>query len=114
GARDPRRPPARARLCRQQHGPAIRRSASVRRASGRRSDVREPARQARLAGDRHRREVVAPAMVPGMADASPGFSVVLAGGGCKTFWGMGVLRSIAGLLPPIDHWAGTSAGAIMA
>ncbi len=49
-----------------------------------------------------------------MADERPGFSVVLAGGGCKTFWGMGVLRSIADLLPPIDHWAGTSAGAIMA
>ncbi|MFO7565031.1 MAG: patatin-like phospholipase family protein [Enhygromyxa sp.] len=49
-----------------------------------------------------------------MADASPDFSVVLAGGGCKTFWGMGVLRSIADLLPPIDHFAGTSAGAIMA
>ncbi len=55
-----------------------------------------------------------PAIVSIMADASPGFSVVLAGGGCKTFWGMGVLRSIADLLPPIDHWAGTSAGAIMA
>lgn len=49
-----------------------------------------------------------------MVDADPGLSVVLAGGGCKTFWGMGVLRSIADLLPPIVRWAGTSAGAIMA
>jgi hypothetical protein len=46
--------------------------------------------------------------------AEPTLSVVLAGGGCKTFWGMGVLRSIADLLPPVDQWAGTSAGAIMA
>jgi predicted acylesterase/phospholipase RssA len=49
-----------------------------------------------------------------MDGARPGFSVVLAGGGCKTFWGMGVLRAIEDLLPPIDHFAGTSAGAIMA
>ena len=41
------------------------------------------------------------------------FSVVLAGGGVRTFWGMGVLRSIADLLPPIDHYAGVSAGAAM-
>jgi predicted acylesterase/phospholipase RssA len=53
-------------------------------------------------------------MVEAMAEPSPSFSVVLAGGGCKTFWGMGALRSLADLLPPIDHWAGTSAGAIMA
>jgi predicted acylesterase/phospholipase RssA len=42
------------------------------------------------------------------------FSVVLAGGGLKTFWGMGVLRAIEDLLPPVDDWAGTSAGAVMA
>jgi predicted acylesterase/phospholipase RssA len=41
-------------------------------------------------------------------------SVVLAGGGCKTFWGMGVLRSVEDLLGPVDNWAGTSAGAVMA
>lgn len=54
-------------------------------------------------------------MVATMAEQSPAsFSVVLAGGGLKTFWSMGVLHSIADLLPPIDHWAGTSAGAVMA
>lgn len=53
------------------------------------------------------------AMVPSMAEGSS-FSIVLAGGGLKTFWGMGVLRAIADLLPPVDHWAGTSAGAVMA
>jgi predicted acylesterase/phospholipase RssA len=42
------------------------------------------------------------------------FSIVLAGGGLKTFWGMGVLRTIGDLLPPVDDWAGTSAGAVMA
>lgn len=42
------------------------------------------------------------------------FSVVLSGGGCKAFWANGVLRSIAGVLPPIDHWAGASAGAAFA
>jgi predicted acylesterase/phospholipase RssA len=41
-------------------------------------------------------------------------SVVLAGGGCKTFWGMGVLRALEAQLPPISSWAGTSAGAVMA
>jgi len=42
-------------------------------------------------------------------------SVVLAGGGCKTFWGMGVLRGLEdmGMLPPIANWAGASAGAAM-
>ncbi|PRQ06759.1 patatin-like phospholipase family protein [Enhygromyxa salina] len=50
-----------------------------------------------------------------MVDApDSGLSVVFAGGGCKTFWGMGVLRALEGLLPPVDNWAGTSAGSIMA
>ncbi|PRP90114.1 Patatin-like phospholipase [Enhygromyxa salina] len=49
-----------------------------------------------------------------MADEpSSGLSVVLAGGGCKTFWGMGVLRALDDLLPPVQDWAGTSAGAVM-
>jgi predicted acylesterase/phospholipase RssA len=52
-------------------------------------------------------------MVPAMPEPSPGFSIVLAGGGLKTFWSMGVLETIADLLPPVDHWAGTSAGAVM-
>lgn len=42
------------------------------------------------------------------------FSLVLSGGGCKAFWSNGVLRSIGDLLPPIDHWAGASAGAAIA
>jgi predicted acylesterase/phospholipase RssA len=43
-----------------------------------------------------------------------GLAVVLAGGGGKTLWGMGVLDSIRDLLPPVEHWAGVSAGAAMA
>ena len=39
--------------------------------------------------------------------------MVLAGGGCKTFWGMGVLRGLDDMLPPIANWAGASAGAAM-
>ncbi|KIG16755.1 hypothetical protein DB30_04099 [Enhygromyxa salina] len=42
------------------------------------------------------------------------FSIVLSGGGCKAFWANGVLRTIAESLPPIDHWAGASAGAAFA
>ena len=52
--------------------------------------------------------------VGAMTAPRSGLSVVLAGGGCKTFWGMGVLRSLEDMLPPIEHFAGTSAGAIMA
>jgi predicted acylesterase/phospholipase RssA len=43
-----------------------------------------------------------------------GLAVVLAGGGGKTLWSMGVLDSIRDLLPPVEHWAGVSAGAAMA
>lgn len=42
------------------------------------------------------------------------FSVVLSGGGCKTFWSVGALEVIEQHMPPIDHWAGVSAGAAMA
>lgn len=49
----------------------------------------------------------------GGSTRSSSFSVVLAGGGGKTFWGMGVLESIRDLLPPVEHWAGVSAGAAM-
>lgn len=42
------------------------------------------------------------------------FSVVLSGGGCKAFWSIGVLEVLERQLPPIDHWAGVSAGAAMA
>ena len=41
-------------------------------------------------------------------------SVVLAGGGFKTYWGMGVLRAVEDMLPAVDNWAATSAGAVMA
>ena len=54
---------------------------------------------------------------PDMAtDPGDNLSVVLAGGGLKTFWGMGVLRTLEERLqlPPIANWAGTSAGAVMA
>jgi hypothetical protein len=42
------------------------------------------------------------------------FSVVLSGGGCKAFWSIGALETLDPYLPPIDHWAGVSAGAAMA
>jgi predicted acylesterase/phospholipase RssA len=42
------------------------------------------------------------------------FSVVLSGGGCKAFWSVGALDELEPSLPPIDHWAGVSAGAAMA
>jgi predicted acylesterase/phospholipase RssA len=42
------------------------------------------------------------------------FSVVLSGGGCKSFWSVGALDVLEQQLPAIDHWAGVSAGAAMA
>ena len=39
---------------------------------------------------------------------------MLAGGGCKTFWSIGVLQALADELPPVRHYAGVSAGAAMA
>lgn len=42
------------------------------------------------------------------------FSVVLSGGGCKSFWSIGALEVLEQQLPAIDHWAGVSAGAAMA
>jgi predicted acylesterase/phospholipase RssA len=45
---------------------------------------------------------------------SGSFSVVLSGGGCKAFWSVGALDVLEQHIPPIDHWAGVSAGAAMA
>jgi predicted acylesterase/phospholipase RssA len=42
------------------------------------------------------------------------FSVVLSGGGCKVFWANGILQTLGPELPPIDHWAGSSAGGAFA
>ena len=42
------------------------------------------------------------------------FSIVLAGGGCRTFWNIGVLRELQDLLPAPREWAGVSAGSAMA
>lgn len=42
------------------------------------------------------------------------FSIVLAGGGCRTFWNIGVLRELGDLLPEVREWAGVSAGSAMA
>jgi predicted acylesterase/phospholipase RssA len=39
------------------------------------------------------------------------FSIVFGGGGCRTFWGMGVLDSLG--WPPPTEWAGASAGSAM-
>jgi len=41
-------------------------------------------------------------------------SIVLAGGGCRTAWGVGVLEELRGELPAPREWAGVSAGACMA
>jgi predicted acylesterase/phospholipase RssA len=42
------------------------------------------------------------------------FSIVLSGGGCKSFWSVGALDVLEQDIPRIDHWAGVSAGAAMA
>ncbi len=42
------------------------------------------------------------------------FSVVFAGGGCRTFWALGAHQALADILPPVDEWAGVSAGSAMA
>lgn len=39
------------------------------------------------------------------------FSIVMSGGGCKVFWATGMLELLRELLPPVDAWAGVSAGA---
>jgi predicted acylesterase/phospholipase RssA len=44
-------------------------------------------------------------------DRAP-FSIVFAGGGCRTVWGMGVMASLG--WPEPTEWAGVSAGAAMA
>jgi predicted acylesterase/phospholipase RssA len=41
-------------------------------------------------------------------------SVVLAGGGCRTAWGVGVVDELRDILPEPREWAGVSAGACMA
>lgn len=41
-------------------------------------------------------------------------SVVFAGGGCRTFWGLGLYAGLRSSLPPVREWSGTSAGAAMA
>jgi len=41
-------------------------------------------------------------------------SIVLAGGGCRAFWTLGVVEQLRGDLPPVFEWAGVSAGAAMA
>lgn len=41
-------------------------------------------------------------------------SVVFAGGGCRTFWSLGVIHQIGRLLPEIREWVGVSAGSAMA
>ncbi len=53
-----------------------------------------------------------PSRVSWSAMTSGSYSVVFGGGGCRTFWGVGVLESL-GLAPPQES-AGVSAGAAMA
>ena len=40
--------------------------------------------------------------------------VVFAGGGCRAFWALGVYEHLRTALPPVDEWAGVSAGSAMA
>jgi len=47
-----------------------------------------------------------------MENSTSSYSVVFGGGGCRTFWGMGVLSVLD--LPQPREWAGVSAGAAMA
>jgi predicted acylesterase/phospholipase RssA len=42
------------------------------------------------------------------------FSIVLAGGGCRTAWSVGLLEELRDELPEPHEWAGVSAGACMA
>jgi len=42
------------------------------------------------------------------------FSVVLAGGGCRTAWSVGLLEELRAELPEPREWAGVSAGSCMA
>jgi len=42
------------------------------------------------------------------------FAVVFAGGGCRAFWALGVFERLREVLPPVDEWAGVSAGSAMA
>lgn len=46
------------------------------------------------------------------ADSS--FSIVFSGGGCRTFWSLGVYTQVRDLLPKVHEWAGVSAGSAMA
>lgn len=48
------------------------------------------------------------------ATSTPRLSLVLSGGGCKSFWSIGALEVLREELPEIHHWAGVSAGAAMA
>jgi Patatin-like phospholipase len=41
-------------------------------------------------------------------------SIVMAGGGCMTFWALGVVHHIRKYLPEVLEWAGVSAGSAMA
>ncbi len=58
----------------------------------------------------------------GFTDQGPGgpmkkqdrISVVFAGGGCRTFWGLGLYSGLKGALPSVAEWSGTSAGSAMA
>jgi len=45
---------------------------------------------------------------------SNGVSIVFAGGGCRTFWGLGLYSGIRQMLPEVREWSGTSAGSAMA
>ena len=42
------------------------------------------------------------------------FAVVFAGGGCRAFWALGAFECLRHALPPVDEWAGVSAGSAMA
>ena len=45
---------------------------------------------------------------------SESVGVVFAGGGCRTFWSLGLYQALAEALPPVTEWSGVSAGSAMA
>src|SRR5262249_41775186 len=47
-------------------------------------------------------------------EARVSLSIVLAGGGCRTAWSVGVLEELRDALPEPREWAGVSAGSCMA
>ena len=52
--------------------------------------------------------------MPELEGAESKLAVVLAGGGCRAFWGAGLLHALGDGLGEVSEWAGVSAGAAVA